>query len=324
MVVFIHKGSFTLATQNKGIYMFFETIPWQSALVGVAVTLALIVLNEISRRSKWAAIFCFIVLPIILTIFVWPTTAAEGTTVGSWFAWVKVYSCLAGVIGFMAIRYIKGAVNNKYLLFFPAFILGFNIFEAVMREFQTSGFNGMHDGMLIIGGQWNILNAIAGILNIVTICGWAGIYISKNKSQDMMWPDMLWFWIIAYDLWNFAYVYNCVPDHSFYAGMCLLLSCTIPAFFIKKGAWLQHRASTLGFWMMFVMTFPSFVDTSAYAVKSSHNTDAMWLISIISIAFNLGVFVYQFAKIRKFKLSPLKDEIHTDLKVYQDVAAVNN
>jgi phosphotransferase system glucose/maltose/N-acetylglucosamine-specific IIC component len=76
--------------------------------------------------------------------------------------------------------------------------------------------------------------------------------------------------------------------------------------------------------MMFVMTFPSFVDISAYAVKSSHNTDAMWLISIISIAFNLGVFVYQFAKIRKFKLSPLKDEIHTDLKVYQDVAAVNN
>jgi hypothetical protein len=303
---------------------FFESIPWYSVLAGVGVTLALILLNEISRRSKWAAGFCFLVLPILLTIFVWPTTAAEGTTVGSWFAWVKAYSALAGCLGFMALRYIKGAVNNKYLLFFPAFILGFNIFEAVIREFQTSGFNGIHDGMLIIGGQWNILNGIAGILNVVTICGWVGIYISKDKYQDMVWPDMLWFWIIAYDLWNFGYVYNCVPDHSFYAGLCLLLSCTIPAFFIKKGAWLQHRAHTLGFWMMFVMTFPAFVDTTMFAVKSSHNTNAMWLISIISIVFNIGVFVYQFRKIRTLKLRPLKDELHTDLKVYQEVAAVNN
>ncbi|MCJ8350675.1 DUF5692 family protein [Moritella sp.] len=298
----------------------FESIPWYSAVAGVTVTLALILLNEISRRSKLAAGFCFLILPILLTIFVWPTTAAEGTTVGSWFAWVKAYSALAGCLGFMALRYIKGAVNNKYLLFFPAFILGFNIFEAVIREFQTFSFEGMHDGMMIIGGEWNILNGIAGILNIVTICGWAGIYISKDKYKDMVWPDMLWFWIIAYDLWNFAYVYNCVPDHAFYAGLCLLLSCTIPAFFIKKGAWLQHRAHTLGFWMMFVMTFPAFVDTTMFAVKSSHNTDAMWLVSTLSILFNIGVFVYQFHKIRTRKLRPLKDELHTDLKVYQEVA----
>ena len=30
----------------------------------------------------------------------------------------------------------------------------------------------------------------------------------------MIWPDMLWAWIIAYDLWNFAYTYNCMSDHS--------------------------------------------------------------------------------------------------------------
>ncbi len=299
---------------------FFESIPWYSALAWVGVTVALILLNEISRRSKWAGISCFIILPAILTFAVWPTTAGEGTSVGTWFVWVKVYSALAGCVGFMALRYIKGAANNKYLLFFPAFILGFNIMEAVIREFETVGFSGVTDGMTIIGGHWNILNGIAGILNIVTICGWAGIYISKDKYQDMVWPDMLWFWIIAYDLWNFAYVYNCVPDHSFYAGAALLTSCTIPAFFIKKGAWLQHRAHTLGFWMMFVMTFPTFVDTSMFAVKSSHNTNAMWLISIISILFNIGVFVYQFRKARVLKLRLLKDEIHTDLAAYQEVA----
>ncbi len=78
------------------------------------------------------------------------------------------------------------------------------------------------------------MNGLAGILSIVTISGWYGIFIGKDKNKDMLWPDQLWFWIIAYDLWNFAYVYNCIPDHSFYSGAVLLLSCTIPAFFIKK------------------------------------------------------------------------------------------
>ena len=75
------------------------------------------------------------------------------------------------------------------------------------------------------------MNGIAGILNIIAISGWAGIIISKGKKKDMIWPDQLWFWIIAYDFWNFAYVYNCLGDHAFYAGAILLLACTIPAFF---------------------------------------------------------------------------------------------
>lgn len=44
------------------------------------------------------------------------------------------------------------------------------------------------------------MNGIAGILNILLICGWTGIYISKEKSKDMMWPDMDWIYILGYDL----------------------------------------------------------------------------------------------------------------------------
>ena len=62
------------------------------------------------------------------------------------------------------------------------------------------------------------------ILNILTICGWFGIFISKDPSKDMIWPDMIWAWIIAYDLWNFAYTYNCISDHSAYCGLALLLA----------------------------------------------------------------------------------------------------
>jgi len=111
------------------------------------------------------------------------------------------------------------------------------------------------------------MKGIAGILNILAITGWWGITIRKKTpkdgSRDMLWPDMLWFWIIAYDIWNFAYIYNCIADHSFYCGAALLLSCTIPAFLIKKGAWLQHRVSTLALWIMFVIAVPTFADRLA-------------------------------------------------------------
>ena len=70
------------------------------------------------------------------------------------------------------------------------------------------------------------------------------------EGLAMLWPDMLWFWIIAYDLWNFAYTYNCLPTHAWYCGFALLLAPTICAFTLGKGAWLQHRAQTLALWCM--------------------------------------------------------------------------
>ena len=94
-----------------------------------------------------------------------------------------------------------------------------------------------------VGGSWNIMNGIAGILNIITISGWFGICIRRktanDNSRDMLWPDMMWFWIVAYDLWNFAYTYNCLPTHAWYCGFALLLAPTVCAFTLGKGAWLQ-------------------------------------------------------------------------------------
>jgi len=301
----------------------FESIPWYSALMWVAVVVALMVANEIARSSKRAAIVLFIVLPVVLTIFVWPNTAGEGSSTGSWFHWVKVYSALAGCIGFMLLRYYPRIARNKYALMFPAAILAINILEAVIRDFEVTSMNGMVDGVMMVGGPWNVMNGIAGLLNLLTICGWAGIVISQDKKRDMVWPDMVWFWIIAYDLWNFAYVYNCVGDHAFYAGGALLVSCTIPAFFIKRGAWLQHRAHTLAFWMMFTMAVPAFVSDSKFAVDSSHDPKALFVVSAISLVVNVAVAVYQVRRIVARRLNPLKDELWTDLPAYQKVATAN-
>lgn len=297
----------------------FDTISWQAGLMWFVVLGALIGLNELSRRSRTAGLTLFVAVPLVLTVLVWPHTAGEGSSTGSWFHWVKVYSALAGCLGFMLIRYVPRLARNRWMLLFPPAILAINIAEAVVRDFEVAGLQGMHDGVFMVGGPWNVMNGVAGILNLLTICGWVGIYVSRDKSKDMIWPDMLWFWIIAYDLWNFAYVYNCVGDHAFYAGAALLISCTIPAFFLRRGAWLQHRAHTLALWMMFTMAVPSFVSDSAFAVDSSHDPAALFAVSAVSLAANVAVAAYQVHRLVTRRLNPLRDELFTDLPAYRAV-----
>lgn len=296
--------------------------------IGIFILVALMAFNEFGRSTRWGGILLYLIAPIVLSLFVWPKTNAIGNEygTGTWFVWVKTYSALAGVLGFMAIRYIPGLAQNKWALRFPPFILALNILEAVIRDFEVFSFGlwngGYADNLWLMSGPWNIMNGIAGLLNIITISGWVGIFISKDRSRDMIWPDMIWAWIIAYDLWNFAYVYNCIADHSFYAGLLLLFSCTIPAFFIKKGAWLQHRAATLSLWAMFVMTVPAFVDRIS-PVPTTHNPVAFFVVSLLALLANGALAVYQFRKMWLKKLHPLRDELYADTRAYQTIVAEN-
>lgn len=303
----------------------FAPIPWYSWVAWFVVLGALIGLNEVTRRWKWAGLGFFVLLPLLLTLFVWPITAGPDSSTGTWFHWVKVYSALAGCLGFMAIRYWPRLSGNKWVLIFPAAILAINIAEACIRDFQVGamGANGIVDGVFMVSGPWNYMNGVAGLINLITICGWFGIIVSSDRSRDMIWPDMLWFWIIPYDLWNFAYVYNCVGDHSFYAGAALLISCTIPAFAIKRGAWLQHRAHTLALWMMFTMAVPTFATSSMFSVQSSHNPAALFTVSAIALASNIALLVYQVYVVITRRKNPLRDELYTDLQAYQLVRAAN-
>ena len=318
----------TIEKGYKNVGILYETMSLTNLAYVLFILFALMAFNEFGRATKWGGITLFLIVPIVLTIFVWPTTAAPGNIygTGTWFNWVKTYSCLAGVLGFMVLRYKPELTKNKVLVAFPPLILALNIFEACIRDFQVYGYGlwngGVVDNLWTISGPWNILNGIAGLLNITLICGWLGIFISKDKTNDMMYPDMTWIYIITYDLWNFAYTYNCISDHSMYCGVVLLLSCTIPAFFIKKGMWLQHRASTLGLWIMFVMTIPQFAEVIA-KVPTTHNPKAFMAVSLISFLANLAAVIYHFNKIRKNKLNPFKDQIYSDTEGYKKVVAEN-
>lgn len=305
-------------------------------LVWIAVFVILFGLNEVSRRFKIWGFLCFVVLPTVLSVL-WFTVLRD-TTYTDWFHLAKVYSSTAGCIGFWCIRHLHGKnkktgkewklSDNRIALCFPPLILGINILEAVVRDIQVgiqyqAGGILADEAMYVLGGPWNFMNAIAGILNIITITGWFGICIrkktKKDASKDMLWPDMLWFWIIAYDLWNFAYTYNCLPGHAWYCGFALLLAPTICAFTIGKGAWLQHRAQTLALWCMFAQTFPLFVDEGKFAVASTYNKAPLFIFSFLALVANVAVIVYMIYKIKKTKRNPYKGELYNDLKKYQEV-----
>lgn len=294
---------------------YFESIPLHNWLMWFAVLAILLGLNEIIRYSKWGSLALFIALPFVLTP-IWFSMESEIT---SWFTWVKVYSALAGSIIFMVIRFTNFHKKHKWYLMLPPAILGLNILEACIREFQVgyAQFNGIVDGMQYISGGWNYFNAIAGILNILLMCGWFGIYASKGKRKDMIWPDQIRLWVIAYGFWNISYVYSCAPGNSFYSGFALNIAATIPALLWAKGAWLQHRAATLSFWMMWVMTFPYFFAVgSHFNVAPSYNPAANWSIALISFGLNVGLAIWQVYRIFNRKINPYKSELYTDLPEY--------
>jgi hypothetical protein len=296
-------------------------------------------LNEVSRRFKWCGFFCFLILPVCLSVL-W-FTVMKDTTYTDWFHLAKVYSSTAGCLGFWCIRHIKGKnkltgetwrlADKKWALCFPPLILAINILEAVIRDIQvglqyTGGGILADEHMYVLGGSWNYMNAVAGILNIITITGWFGISIRKKTktdgSRDMLWPDMLWFWIIPYDLWNFAYTYNCLPGHSWYCGFALLLAPTICAFTTGRGAWLQHRAHTLALWCMFAQTMPAFIDEGKFAVASSYSPTALFVVSFLALLSNIAIFVFMIYRIAKTKKNPYKGELYSDLAIFKKIRSL--
>ena len=218
----------------------------------IMVFVSLIAANEVARRSKTGGIVCFLGIPAVLTVYFiaiyvcagmgmeWALDNPTYLHMGSWFHYAKLYAATAGCIGFMMLKYGWGKLGrSEAFKVFPFAIVAINIliavasdFESAMRAFGTTWVS--TEGVVLMGGWHNVFNGIAGLINIFCMTGWWGIYRSK-KGDDMLWPDMTWVYILAYDLWNFCYTYNCLPTHAWYCGLALLLAPTVANFFWNKG-----------------------------------------------------------------------------------------
>lgn len=297
---------------------FFEGYTVATVLGFLALTAVLVVLNELTRRSKIFSILIYCV----------PARSAGGT---------DRYGCGRQPLQQNMVRRNKDllrpcrcyriyadplyqAGQQKFAWYFPVAILGINILEAIYRDYEVfANFKTMTvdaAGIVQLGGPWNLMNALAGVFLLLTMTGWVGIKVANTKSRDMVWADQLWFWIIAYDLWNMAYCYNCISTRAMYAGFALLVSCTVAEFFIKRGIWLQHRAQTLALFGMFSLA----VDYQAmpvFSITATYNPTAWTVLSALALIVNAAVFVYEVCIIVKTKRNPLKKEMFTHLPAYR-------
>ncbi len=307
--------------------------------LGLAMVLiALILLNEIARRTKAGGMFFFFGIAGAMTIYClvveisagmgmeWALTNPTHTEMNSWFHYAKVYAALAGCIGFMAIKYSWGKIGRSHWFkMFPFIIVAINILIAVVSDFE-SAFRAFGttwvttEGVTLHGGWHNVFNGVAGIINIACMTGWFGIYISK-KRQDMLWPDMTWVFIISYDIWNFCYTYNNLPTHSWYAGIALLVAPTIAGLLWNKGGWIQNRAFTLAIWCMFCQMVPMFANSSIFAVDSVNNPDVNLVVSLIALFANIAAFAYIMYRARKLHVNPYKQEVFVGTKDFREAMA---
>ena len=321
----------------------------------VLVFAGLVLANEVARRTKAGGIFCFLIVPAILTVYFiaiyvgaakgsdWALNNPTYVHMTSWFHYAKLYAATAGCIGFMMIKYDWGIGKEHWFKAFPFVIVAINILIAVCSDFE-SGYKGMmamkefgdrwwlsSEDVWLYGGWWNWVNGIAGLINILCMTGWWGVYASKNK-KDMLWPDMTWCFILAYDVWNFEYTYCNLTTHSWYCGLALLLAPTFANAFWNKGGWIQNRANTLAMWCMFAQVFPLFQDASRFSILPSLYSDGFMdpsvrpttadprmqgVVAIIALVVNVAVFAAILKRAKEQKKNPYTHDIFSDQRDYQ-------
>ncbi len=332
-----------------------STSGWQ--LLGwLLVFVGLILANEIAR-TKWGGIGIFGVVLAALTIYFiaiyvgvgngseWALNNDTYVHMNSWFHYAKLYAAATGCIGFMIIKYKWGKLGKAHWFkAFPFAIVAINILIAVASDFESviragslsGGWWYSSEGVWLYGGWWNLLNGIAGIINIFCMTAWWSVYTSKDQ-KDMVWPDMTWVYILAYDVWNFQYTYLNLPTHAWYCGLALLLAPTFANFLWNKGGWIQNRANTLAIWCMFAQVFPMFQDgsvfsvvpvlyqegtiavaTSAASAPILGTVSMQGFISVLSLAINVLALGFIIKKSLLTKKNPYKNDVFVNQKDYQE------
>lgn len=212
----------------------------------------------------------------------------------SYLACASNAQCLQDIDAARAVSMINGLPETRGLTSEP---LSPQWYQDVAAVFAAKGIGiDPSTGFRTIGGYWNLLSAAAGFLNIITITGLGKIFITSRKDvkvKGLIWADMAWPWIIAYDLWNHAFLYNSLADYTWYCTLALLLACTVPAFTWAKGQWIWFRCFTLMFWIAANNILPELlVIPSSMTNYATMNPVANIICCWAAFLFNLGLFVW--------------------------------
>ncbi len=234
------------------------------SMIPVLVFVGLVIAQEIFHRRPRFALAVFIVAPIIFYTC-WLLLVQSG----DWFAWGKVLSIASGAILLSIFRTTKLGRVTKVVQWVTYVFLVVNIFEAVVKD-------------IVAGNSANYMNALAGLLLILTLERIYIIYIDRKGSyKDLYWGGMTLSWIIGYTVWNWVFVYLNFGLQSSMIHLAVLSSALVVVF-TDKQRWLQARVFTLG---MFFILFHSVPHLDAQLTISGDSGQVGFLIALISSGF---------------------------------------
>ena len=116
----------------------------------ILVFIGLILSNEFARRSVHGGFISFLLLPILITIYLfivnicaelgykWALNNSTYIRMNGWFHYAKLYAANIGSLGFVLIKYKIWIGKNNWFKVWPFVIVGINIMIAVISDFESA------------------------------------------------------------------------------------------------------------------------------------------------------------------------------------------
>ncbi len=233
-------------------------------LMILSYILVMYISYEIIRRSKWIALGVFVVAPVV-SIPIWLGGVSD------WFIIAKTYTVVVSLLWTQATRSLQKLNKSKVMLGGIYFLLVINILEAVYLDIQTGRY----------------LNAAAGVFLCIAIPTIKEISIDKiGKFNDLHW-NMSKLWIVAYTVWNIAFVLGNFP-HAF--GMhIVVLGVPLVLGMINPKIWMQIRIITLATHMLIRIFFTAFNESMHLIWMADSALFSPMLISLQAASLILSV-----------------------------------
>ncbi len=194
----------------------------------------LVAAHEAVRWAPWPVALLLVAgLPLALVVRWWPLGRRMRWT---WFLWAKTYSVAA--VACVLVLGGAGLISEQVLGVVIYGLAVVNILEACLKEYQMG----------------TRVNLVAGLVIAATTPLWTGAYV--DGSTAMYAAPMSW--ILAYTLWDFAFVY--AAFRGVYAHHLAVLGAPLVLALLETpDVWFQARAVTLlAFLVVYNTWFPWF------------------------------------------------------------------
>lgn len=302
------------------------------SLIGFAVLFAAaVIINEVAKRTKTGDIIFFMALPCALTIYfvVLNILAASGVSSAQknytyvykndWYDYIKLYAAVLGAVGFFLLRRGIGLGKKSWFKILPFLFVSAQLIVCVGIELNIAVTG---DKFYPYTGWWDVINAVAGFMNIFCFTGRGYAYLSKD-GRGVLCPNLTRRYMAAFSVWYITFMYSCAPSECWYGGLAVILAVIFAEAFLGRGGWMQNYAKILTLWYMFSAVVPvlrpsgSFYTTASYI--SSSDMSIVGGMAIVSFAVNFAVLASVIARGIKLHKNPYENEIFIDTPYYKAI-----